>query len=134
MVLGIGLLSVVVLFVIGLLTTNFSLQAKGEGAVASAHMAETVMDRWKARPYAELAALVGAGPVDTVETRNGVDYNSRFTVTALQPASLNPENSVLHLEVELSWLAQTGINPDGGRSPVTNRMKVQSVVSPEGTL
>ena len=88
--LAMGIIAIPILFVLGLLTTNFALQAKSDGVMGAAHAGELVLERWKSRPYGELDSLVGTLPLLTTEMVGSNAYECSFSVSRMTPAAQNP--------------------------------------------
>lgn len=86
---ALGILSLPILFVIGLMTTHLVLQTKTEGVLEAGHVAEMVMEEWKARPYAEIRSRSGAGAILTQRTYGVKVYDCAFRVSPAQPVALN---------------------------------------------
>jgi uncharacterized protein (TIGR02598 family) len=133
-VVAIGILATSLLFLIGLLVTNLSIQDKGEAAVAAANVAESVLDSWKARPYAELLALSGTGPISQTETVESRDYVCDLTVSPLQPLSVNPGDRVLLLDLKISWTENTVVGQGGTKGARANEFHLQSTATPGVSL
>jgi len=133
-VVAIGILATSLLFLMGLLVTNLSLQGKGEVTVAAANVAESVLDSWKARPYAELLALSGGSPISQTVTVDSRDYVCDLTVSPLQPASSNPGGRVLLLDLKTSWTESTVLTEGATKGARTNEFHLQSTATPGVSL
>lgn len=131
---ALALILLPVLFVMGLLTTNFAVQTKSEGVVDAAHAGEMVLERWKARPFAEVQLLLGAPPLVTQELVGSRLYDCSLTVMPLTPSGLNPVGDVLVLGVEVTWRNQAGLGDGGTRQEQLQSTTLTSVISPGGSL
>jgi prepilin-type N-terminal cleavage/methylation domain-containing protein len=129
-----GVFSTAALSVIGLLVSNFSVQAKSDELVSATHIGESVLDEWKSRPYSELAALVGLAPVTSTEFLGTTPYECTLTAKPLDSASLNPAGDVLVVQVEVKWVEKTQLTNTGTRGQRVSQLQLQSVVTPGASL
>lgn len=122
----------VILALIGLIVTSFSVQEKGDESVAAVHVAESEMARWKARPYQEIAALPnGVSPTST-RTSDGREYTCQLRVVPL--AGDNPDGRILRLTMRLDWLESTGLGEGGTKVQRPAFLELDSVVAPGAAL
>lgn len=131
-IVALGFLTVVLLSLMGLLTSHYAMQSKSEESLAAGHLALAQMESWKSRPFSELAALVSspAPPIDLV--RDGREYRCRLQVTP-HPASA-PQMRLLHLSVRLDWQESTSLSGLGGVTARPAFFELESLVAPGAAL
>lgn len=131
-VIAIGVLAVVILTLVGLVVTGLSAQDKGEENVAAVHLAESEMDMWKARPYQEIAALVGVASAPSSRISDGREYTCQLKVERL--VDDNPDGRILRLTVHLDWMESTGLGEGGSRLQRPVSFELDSIVAPGAAL
>jgi hypothetical protein len=132
--LAMGMYSVAAMSVVGLLVSNFSVQAKSEQVVTASHLGESVLDEWKSRPYSELAAQVGRAPLTETKSVGLTTYACALSAEPLKPSALNPSGETLLVSVEVNWMEKTQLNKNGTRGQGTGNFRLQSVVTPGASL
>lgn len=129
-----GMYSVAAMSVIGLLVSNFSVQAKSEHVVAASQIGETVLDEWKSRPYSEIAAQLGEAPRISTRSVGSVAYSCAVSARRLDTGKFNTSGTTLLVAVEVSWLQKTQLSENGTRNQEPGQFRLQSVVTPGASL
>lgn len=132
-VFSLGLFAFISVVVIGILMGSLTMQESSEEEIAASNLARTIIDQWKSRPYAELAALVSSPEPPENHLVDGRGFTSQVSVSVLTPGALNPDGDILVVRVRLDWTelsTQTG----GGRTERAANLEVASVVSPESAI
>jgi hypothetical protein len=131
-VIAIGVLAVIVLFLIGLITTSYSVQDKGEENVAAVHVAEGEMSRWKSCPYQQVAAIAPGSSPAVTKVSDGREFSCRLSVAPL--ATNNPGGRVLRLTVRVDWTEATGISDKGTKIQRPAYLELESIMAPGAAL
>lgn len=136
-IIAISILGLVMMTLGGLLTSGLASSDKGEEGISAVHLAESEMGRLKARPYAEILALLGTTSSKTITATDGREYQCSLTVNPLNDsgsAAPNPAGKVLQLSVTLHWSEQTALGGGGTRSERPASLVLESVVGPGASL
>ena len=129
---AIGVLAVIILFLIGLVVTSFAVQDKSDENVAAVHIAESEMNRWKARPYQEVAALATTPAPAVARISDEREYNCQITVTPLSVN--NPDGRILHLTLRVEWTEATVVSQNGTKTERPTFREIQSIMAPGAAL
>lgn len=132
--LAIGVLTTLILLLIGLVASGLASSDKGEEHITAVHVAEAEMGRWKARTYSEILALSGQDLAPVPRLSDGREYQCQLVVQPVAPAALNPDGSVLRLTVRVNWQEATALGGQGTRSERPASLELESVVGPGASL
>jgi hypothetical protein len=130
---SLGLFAFIAVVFTGILMGSLTMQESSEEEIAASNLARTIIDQWKSRPYAEVAALVSTPVPPETHLVDGRGFTSQVTVDLLTPGALNPDGDILVVNVRLDW-TELSTQTNGGRMEKAGSLEVASVVSPESAI
>lgn len=127
-VVAIGILSLVLIILIGILTTaGMSAHSTQESVIATS-VAESELDRWKREDFSTLVGLVGANPA-TIVVADGRDHNVSTEISRMDPTSSDPDYDTLILHTTVTWSTRT---VDPSTRARVGRVSIETQVTPSG--
>lgn len=133
-VLALGLLSFILLSIMGVFLTAGASGSYGRASVDAVNLAERELYSWKAKDFVELEALVGNPQVYQLSHKNK-DYDVEISAARLSANVADPEYRMLNLSTNLTWQEKKSLAQDENQSAVQEtqtQFRLDTVVSGTG--